>query len=90
MELSWVEVAVYSVIYLVTVVFGYIIAKRRHRWVAWVLPIVFPGLGFIMALSLRKSCGYCGGYYRPGSEVCPICGCPDKSAKDREDDEDEA
>ena len=61
-------------LYVGSIVGGFVIAKRRGRWVAIPLAVFLPILGFLFALCLKMRCPYCREYMYPGASVCPHCG----------------
>jgi hypothetical protein len=61
-------------LYAASVVGGFVIAKRRGRWVAVPLAVFLPFIGFLFALCLKTRCPFCREYMYPGAKVCPSCG----------------
>lgn len=61
------------VFYILTIILGILIARKRKRWVAVPLCVMLPFLGFLVAVMLRKRCSYCAEYTYPSAKVCPYC-----------------
>ena len=61
-------------LYAATVFGGFVIAKKRGRWVAVPLAVFLPIIGFLFALCLKTRCPFCREYMYPGATVCPKCG----------------
>lgn len=60
-------------LYLMSIIGGCLIAKRRGRWVAVPLVLFFPVIGFLFALCLKTRCPFCHEYMYPDATACSKC-----------------
>jgi hypothetical protein len=60
---------------------GWKIKNWKHRWMAVILPVIFPYIGLIIALLLDKKCPHCRSYISMAADVCSKCGRTIKTGK---------